>query len=112
MAGNVGYASRILHALMPMRAFGRMMARQTEQKHFLDRSMPPTDGNLEDPRPPFAVEGGWRAGRGQGLEPDQQRLRRAAFATGAVGMALASLPAILMLAKRKRRRGTLAAVFG
>ncbi len=110
MAGGVGYVSRILRALLPDRAFGRMMARQAEHKHFMERTLPPTDGNLEDPRPPFAIEGGWRAGRGEGLEPDELRLRKAAFATGAVGVLLAALPAIFALSMRKRRRG-LAAVF-
>jgi NAD(P)-dependent dehydrogenase (short-subunit alcohol dehydrogenase family) len=107
MAGGIGYASRILRALLPLDLFGPMMARQVRSKHFQESPSPPSEGNLDQPLPPFAIEGGWRAGRAQPLEPDQARLRKAAFATGAVGLALAALPAGFSLLKKKRRRGLL-----
>ena len=71
--------------------------------------MPPTEGNLEDPRPPFAIEGGWREGRRR-VRP--AGARKAALTTAAIGLGLAAIPAAMAVARRRQHRSVLASMFG
>jgi len=86
------------------------MARHARRTHFLQELSPPTEGNLEEPKPPFSIDAGWLQGRdGRGGSAGEGR-RKAALATGAVGLLMASVPAAFAVVRRRRRRGFLAAV--
>jgi NAD(P)-dependent dehydrogenase (short-subunit alcohol dehydrogenase family) len=90
--GTVAHSSRVLRAITPTSTFERITARRAEKAHFLRRPAEPTEGNLNEPQPPFTTEGGWRR-RGRPL------LR---FALAAAGVALA-LPALVVLTRNHQR---------
>jgi short-subunit dehydrogenase len=102
--GKVVNASRVLRTVLPARTHERLTARKAERDHFLAQPAPDRRGNLEQPAPPFAVDGGWR------------RRKREKGRTGkvvlAVGLALAAVPAALALAPARQRQRWLTAVLG
>jgi NAD(P)-dependent dehydrogenase (short-subunit alcohol dehydrogenase family) len=101
--GSVVNASRVLRTLLPTSTFERITAQQAERNHFLDRPSEDTPGNLNEPRPPFSVHGGWRDGK-------QPRMRLGKLALAA-GLCLTAVPAARALARSRHRKRLLAALF-
>lgn len=81
----VGFSGRQLIALHALAGplFERLMTRNVEREHFLQRPAPPSPGNLRAPMPEWTgVTGGWREGDAspKGSGPSPSAMGRAATA--------------------------------
>jgi len=65
MVAKTGHALTAVATAAP-KVYNRVIRRTTEKKHFEDRSVSETIGNLSKPRGPFAISGGWRERKGNG----------------------------------------------
>jgi hypothetical protein len=92
----VGFSGRqliVLHDLaLPL--FERVMSRNVEREHFLQRPAQPSPGNLREPDPAWTgVTGGWKEGDASptGSGPALSAMRSAA---GAASLLLAAVAAL------------------
>ena len=94
MVGGAGKVMRLMRALLPVRLFEAIAARQVEKNHLADTPSADTFGNLAAPRPPFAVHGGWRKPNGT----------RGMLTKAALGVGLAAaIPAVVAVIRRRQR---------
>ena len=82
VVGNAAKFGLMMHAIAPALT-ERIFARKVEQKHFQDRAVPPTEGNLFKPMTEYHnVSGGWRLATSERRFPIRRLLGTLMIGTG------------------------------